>query len=149
MTSPVLTYETYIRASAQRVWQALTSAEFTSMYFYGTHVESTWKPGAPVKYFNEPGGTVAVDGEVLEADPPNKLVITWHVHYDDDARAEEPSRVSFHIEEMGEQTRLRIVHDEFPDNSVVPDSVREGWPWIIASLKSLLETGDALPAPAN
>lgn len=149
MTSPELIYETYIRASAERVWEALTSAEFTSQYFYATHVDSTWEPGAPVRYFNEPGGTVAVDGEVLEADPPNKLVITWHVQYDDNARAESPSRVSFRIEDLGEQTRLRIVHDEFPKDSVVPESVRDGWPWIIAGLKSLLETGEALPRPAS
>ncbi|MFQ5548168.1 MAG: SRPBCC family protein [Woeseia sp.] len=149
MTDTELIYETYIRASAERVWNALTSAEFTSQYFYGTHVESTWKPGAAVRYFNEPGGTVAVEGEVLEADPPNKLVISWHVLYDDDACTERPSRVSFYVEDLGEQTKLRIVHDDFPDDSVVPDSVRQGWPWIIAGLKSLLETGEALPSPAT
>ena len=149
MTSPELIHETYIRASAERVWEALTSAAFTSRYFHDTHIESTWQAGSPVKYYYEPGGRVAVEGKVLEAEPPNKLVITWHVLYDEAAKHESPSRVSFFIERLGEQTRLRIVHDDFPDGSVVPDSVSKGWPWIIASLKSLLETGDPLPQPSD
>lgn len=149
MPQPDLVYQTYIRASAEEIWRALTSPAFTSQYFHGTHVESTWEPGAPVTYRYAPGGDAAVDGEVLEAEPPHKLVISWHVLYNDQARREAPSRVTFLIEELKDQSRLRIVHDRFPADSVVPEGVRDGWPWIVASLKSLLETGTALPAVAS
>ena len=141
-------YETYIRAPAERVWQALTSPEFTSQYFHATHVESTWQPGAPVRYEYAPGGAVAVEGEVLEALPPSKLAITWHVLYNDDAKVEAPSRVTFELETLDGQTRLRITHDRFVEGSVVQPEISKGWPWILSSLKSLLETGEALPPAA-
>ncbi|MDH3431111.1 MAG: SRPBCC domain-containing protein [Gammaproteobacteria bacterium] len=139
-------YETYINASQQEVWQALTNAEFTSQYFHATHVDSTWEAGAAVNY-RYASGDVAVEGEVIEVDPPNKLVISWHVLYDEAAKAEQPSRVTFTLQDVNGQTRLRIVHDDFPANTVVLDGISEGWPWIVASLKSLLETGVALPPP--
>lgn len=145
MASPDFIYETYIRATAEDVWKALTTAEFTAQYFHATCVESSWQAGDPVYYRYAEGGGVAVEGEVLEADPPHTLVISWHVLYDDAAKKEAPSRVAFQIEAMNEQTRLRIVHDRFPENSVVFDGIQSGWPWIIAGLKSLLETGEALP----
>lgn len=141
-------YETWIRAPKQRVWAALTTAEFTSQYFHATHIESDWKPGAAVFFRNAPDGDIAVDGEVLEIDPPNKLVISWHVRYDKQAAKEAPSRVTFSLEESNGQTRLRIVHDRFPEGSVLFDRVSEGWPWIVSGLKSLLETGEALPPAA-
>lgn len=145
MASPDFVYETYIRATAADVWKALTSPEFTAQYFHATRVDSTWRPGEPVYYRYADGGDVAVEGEVIEADPPNTLIMSWHVLYDEQAKQEAASRVTFHIEALNEQTRLRIVHDRFPDASVVYDGIRSGWPWIIAGLKSLLETGEALP----
>ncbi len=148
MTGPEFVYETYIRATPDDVWRALTSPEFTSRYFYATRVESSWLPGEPVYYRYEDGETTAVEGKVIEADPPRKLVISWHVLYEEAAMKEAPSRVTFLLEAMNEQTRLRIVHDRFPEDSVVFDGIRSGWPWILAGLKSLLETGEALP-PSN
>ena len=139
-------YETYINAPQDRVWEALTNAEFTSKYFYATHVESTWETDASVNY-RYASGDVAVEGKVVEVDPPNKLVITWHVLYDEAAKTEEPSRVTFSLQETEGQTKLRIVHDQFPENTVLLSRISEGWPWIFASLKSLLETGRALPIP--
>lgn len=149
MSSPEFVYETYIRASAENIWEALTNPEFTARYFHATRVESTWKKGDPVVYRYASGDAVAVDGEVLDVEPPNKLVISWHVLYDDDAMKESPSRVSFHIESLDGQCRLRIVHDRFPEESVVYDGIRSGWPWIVSGLKSLLETGDPLPLAAS
>lgn len=146
MTGPEFVYETYIRAAPGDVWKALTSAEFTSRYFYATRVESSWQPGDPVYYRYEDGETAAVEGEVIDAEPPHRLVISWHVLYDEAAAKEAPSRVAFHLKAMNGQTRLRIVHDRFPGESVVFDGIRSGWPWILAGLKSLLETGEALPA---
>ncbi len=128
-----------------KVWEALTNPAFTAQYFYATRVESTWEAGAAVKYRYAKGGDVAVEGDVIEADPPNKLAISWHALYDEAAEKEAASRVTFTLEECDGQTRLRIVHDQFPEDSVVFGSIAEGWPWIIAGLKSLLETGAALP----
>lgn len=138
-------YETYIAAGIEQVWEALTNPEFTAQYFYATRVESTWQVGAAVRYRYADRDDVAVDGAVIEADPPNKLVISWHVLYDDEAVREAPSRVTFTLADSEGQTRLRIVHDDFPEGSVVFDNISQGWPWIIAGLKSLLETGEALP----
>jgi len=143
---PEFIYETYIRASAEEVWKALTDPEFTRQYFYATAIESTWHVGAPVRYEGDNG--TAVDGEILEIVSGEKLSMSWHVLYDEKAINEEPSRVTFSIETLNDQTKLRIVHDRFPSGSVVLESISQGWPWIIASLKSLLETGTALPAAA-
>jgi uncharacterized protein YndB with AHSA1/START domain len=93
-------------------------------------------------------GRSAVEGEVLECEPEKRLAITWHVLYDDDAAVEEPSRVIYEIDALEGQVRLRVTHDRFPEPTVVRDHVVAGWPWIIASLKSLLETGTSLPEAA-
>ncbi len=138
MNNKEFAYETYINAPKVRVWEALTNPAFTAQYFYATRVESMWEDGAAVKYRYAKGGDI-------EADPPNKLAISWHALYDEAAEKEAPSRVTFTLEERDGQTRLRIVHDQFPKESVVFSSIAEGWPWIIAGLKSLLETGAALP----
>ncbi|MDH3337378.1 MAG: SRPBCC domain-containing protein [Gammaproteobacteria bacterium] len=147
MNNKEFAYQTYINAPREKVWEALTNAEFTAKYFYATRVQSTWDPGAVVEYLNASGDDVVVEGKVIEADAPDKLVITWHVLYDEAAMKEAPSRVTFSLEDVGGQTRLRIVHDQFPEDTVLFDSISDGWPWILASLKSLLETGDALPLP--
>lgn len=141
-------YQTVIRAPKERVWQALISPEFTSRYFHATHIDSTWEPGAPVYYRYSEDGDIAVDGEVIEFDPPQRLVISWHVRYDERAIREAPSRVTFTLNETNDQTRLKIVHDQFPEETIVFEGIAEGWPWILSSLKSLLETGEALPPEA-
>lgn len=147
MSNPQFVYETYIRADAAKVWEALTSETFTCRYFHATHVRSTWKVGEPVVY-HYADGRKAVEGQVLECDPPNRLAITWHVLYDADAAQEAPSRVVFEIEPLPGQVRFRVTHDHFPQPTVVHDRIAQGWPWILASLKSLLETGESLPAAA-
>ena len=149
MAGPELVFETFIRAPADRIWTALTSAEFTSRYFFATRVESTWETGADVVYRSTADGEPAVEGKVLEADPPHRLVLSWHVLHSAEAATEPPSRVTYEIEELSGRCRLRIVHDRFPADSVVPELVTDGWPYIAASLKSLLETGEALPARAS
>ena len=148
MKKKTFVYATYVRASAERVWQALTSPEFTAQYFHATRVDSTWRVGDPVRYLMADTNELAVDGEVLVSEAPTRLVISWHVLYNAAASKEPPSRVSFEIEELSGQTRLTVTHDQFPDDTVVFDGIQQGWPWIIASLKSLLETGEALPPEA-
>lgn len=133
----------YIKASAERVWQGITSAEFTQRYFHNTDVESTWTVGASVTFYNQ-DKTVAVTGTVLESSPPDKLSFTWQIHYNPEAEKETPSRVTFELQEINDATRLTLVHDQFPDGSIVLPSISEGWPAILSNLKTLLETNDVM-----
>lgn len=147
MSAPRHVFVVYIRTTPDKLWEAITSPDFTVQYFHGTRIESDWAPGSPVWYRNA-DGSAAVDGEVLEAEVGRRLAITWHVNYDAEASRERPSRVSFEIEAVGpEQCRLTVVHDDFDGETRTYQGVGEGWPWILHSLKSLLETGTALPAP--
>jgi uncharacterized protein YndB with AHSA1/START domain len=148
MSRPVYVYDTFIAAAAERIWSALTAAEFTRQYFYATSVQSDWRLGSSVVY-RMPDGSTAVEGEVLESDPPRRLVITWRPLYDAAMAAEPPSRVTFEIEALEGACRLRVTHDRFEEGSAVYENVRQGWSAILCSLKSLLETGEPLPLAGN
>jgi uncharacterized protein YndB with AHSA1/START domain/DNA-binding transcriptional ArsR family regulator len=140
-------YQVFIKAPAEKVWQAITEEEFTVRYFYGARTESAWKPGSKYSSYNAEKTAVMVDGEILEADPPRKLVQTWHVLYDQEMAGEKPSRVTWEIEPReGGVSKLTVVHDEFPAGSKTYDSVAGGWPWVLSGLKTLLETGEPLGA---
>ena len=149
MQKPEFIYEIYIRADPATVWQALTTPAFTAQYFHATHIESDWKPGSEVLYRYEPDGRIAVSGTVIACEPPRRLEISWLIHYDNASHAEGHSRVCFELEPLHDQVRLRITHDRFPQNSVVLPAITSGWPWILCSLKSLLETHTPLAAAAG
>lgn len=141
-------YEIYIRADARKIWHALTQPDFTAQYFHATRVESDWKVGSKVVY-RLPDDTLAVDGEVLEVDPPNRLVITWRALYSEEFSREGYSKVVFEIATVDEFVcKLSVTHNEFPQGSKLYEHV-QGWVAIISSLKSLLETGEAMPLPQN
>lgn len=133
----------YIQAAPEAVWEGLTSAEFTRRYFHGTDIESDWQPGSEVIYYN-PDRSIAVKGEVLEADYPRVLSFTWHVHYNPEAQAEGATRVRFTLEPVEGATKLTLVHDRFVENSVLFESISGGWIAILSNLKTLLETGEAM-----
>ena len=139
MSEAGFVYEIYIRAPVETVWRALTESSFTAQYFHATHVESDWQPGSPV-YFRYADGEIAVSGEVIRCEKPHYLEISWVVHYDPAKQEEGASRVCFALEQRQQQTLLRVTHDGFSANSTVLPSIREGWPWILSGLKSLLET---------
>lgn len=145
MTRPSFVYVTYIATTPERLWQALTSAEFTEHYLFGRRVESTWEVGAPVRYWKsgEPG-VLSDSGQVLVADRPRRLSYTWRVEFDESLRREGHSRVTFDIEPLGGEVKLTVVHEEMPEGSMVFRGISQGWPKSLASLKSLLETGRAL-----
>ncbi|HKW46373.1 MAG TPA: SRPBCC family protein [Gemmatimonadaceae bacterium] len=143
MSKPAFVYVTYIATSAERLWQALTSAEFTERYMFGRRVESTWKVGAPVRYIGREGA-LSDSGEVLEADPPRRLVFTWRVEFDDALRQEGYSTVTFELEQLGGEVKLTVIHGDLREESGVLKGISMGWPKAIASLKSLLETGRPL-----
>jgi uncharacterized protein YndB with AHSA1/START domain/DNA-binding transcriptional ArsR family regulator len=136
-------FQIYIRCTPEQLWDGITSSALTKRYFHETTIESTWEPGASVVYRNDDGSR-AVEGEVIACDRPRTLSYSWRVLYDSQAAKETPSRVAWEIEAMGESCRLTLTHDEFPEGSVVFDNVGEGWPPLLSSLKSLIETGEPL-----
>src|SRR3954453_2777523 len=160
---PSFVYTTYIQTTAEELWQALTDPEFTLRY-WGITFESDWKPGSPMTW-NMRGAKVPVaDPEqvILEADPPRRLSYTWHaftpelaaaldVPEETQARiaAERRSKVTFEIEQVGEVVKLTVVHDGFEPDSLMASLVTGGWPTVLASLKTLLETGESLPPIAE
>lgn len=156
MESPTFVYTTYIRTSPERLWQALTDPTFTRRWWQTTF-ETDWAPGSPMVWDNH--GILIADPEqvVLEADPFRKLSYTWHtftpelnerLQLPDEVFAklskERRSRVSFDIEPLADTVKLTVVHDEFEPGSTAATMVRNGWPALLSSLKTLLETGEPL-----
>lgn len=140
-TRPAQVYTVFIRASRERVWDAITKPEFTHKYFFGSEPRSTWKPGARLEWNEHGTGRSLVDGEVIEFKPPARLVHTWKVLYDDELKSEAASRVTYELEETDGITKLTTIHDDFAPNSKVYDNVAGGWPYVLSGLKTLIETG--------
>jgi uncharacterized protein YndB with AHSA1/START domain/DNA-binding transcriptional ArsR family regulator len=137
--APKHVYEVYIAATPERVWQALTDSELTKQYYYGNTVESDWKPGSPMVYRN-PDGSESIVCEIVEADPPRRLVHTFFFPGTD----ESPSRCTWTIEARGEASLLVLTHDEFDGETTTYRSVAHGWVPVLSGLKTLLETGRPL-----
>jgi uncharacterized protein YndB with AHSA1/START domain len=143
MSESKFVYVTYIRTTAEKLWQALTDAEFNRKYWFGCHQESQWKRGAEWKLIGA-DGLLFDSGEVLEIDPPRRLVLKWRNEFLPELKADGWSRCVFDIETDGELAKLTVTHTtEHP--SLLVDKVSIGWPKILSSLKSLLETGHPLP----
>ena len=144
---PKLVYELFIKASPEQVWAAITTPEFTSRYFHGARVTSDLKPGSPFNYLTPDGGSTMVEGEVLESDPPRRLVHTWNAIWDEKVRSETPSRLTWELTGVTDgMTKLTVIHDEFGGETETYKQVSGGWNWILSNLKTLLETGETLPA---
>jgi uncharacterized protein YndB with AHSA1/START domain len=145
---PAHVYEVHIRTTPERLWAAITSPEYTRRYFYGGWYESTWVAGtAYCTRLND--GTTPFEGTLLEVDPPRRLAYTFHYVGDEDTRPERPSRVTWEIAPLGESCKLTVVHDEFAEGETITfTKVGGGWPFILANLKSVLETGEPLQVGA-
>ena len=141
-------YVTYIRTTPKKLWRALTDPKFTRQYWCGTSSESTWKAGAEWKLMI-PDGRVGDAGEVVEVDPPKRLVLKWRNEFRPHLKAEGYSRATFDLEPDGDMVKLTILHEMNRPGSQFIDAVSSGWPLILASLKSLLETGHPLEATRN
>lgn len=142
-------YEIFITAPRQRVWDALVEEEDTTRYFHGTRFESTFEPGSP--YLNRIVVTdrPAVDGVIEEFDPPNRLVMTWHVLYDEEMSREPASRVEWMLTDAnadGSVTRVTLRHGDLALSPKTWAGVRLGWVGVLDGLKTLLETGEPMPA---
>jgi uncharacterized protein YndB with AHSA1/START domain len=140
---PKFVYVTYIASTAEKVFEALTDASISKQFWFGFHVESDWKAGSP--FALKRGDTIMDSGVVLLCEPPHRLSYTWHPEYQSH-RHERPSRVLFEIEQLPGQVKLTVTHDDFDDGSRVFESISGGWPLVLSSLKSMLETGTALAA---
>jgi uncharacterized protein YndB with AHSA1/START domain len=137
-------YVTYIRTTPQKLWDALTKPEFLKQYWFNMTQESEWKPGSSWKMLFE-DGRVADAGEILESDPPRRLVIKWRNEFRPELTAEGYSRCVYDIVPDGGITRLTITHSIDVDNAKIIEAVSGGWPRILSSLKTFLEGGTPLP----
>ena len=138
-------YQVFIRAGIEEVWQAIVDPAFTSRYFFGTAVESSFRAGGELRY-RMPDGSIAVDGTVEVCEPPHRLVHTWRVLYDPALTDEPASRVEWLLEPAGEGvTRLRVLHGDLARSPLTWANVKDGWVVVLDSLKSLLESGTPLP----
>jgi uncharacterized protein YndB with AHSA1/START domain len=144
MAKTTFVYVTYIRTTPEKLWAALTEPEFTRQYWFGVHLESEWKPGSPWKMIAA-DGKVYDAGEILESDPPRRMVIKWRNEWKPEFKAEGYSRCTMELEPMGETVKLSITHEMDREHSkFIEQGVSGGWPKILANLKSLLETGSVL-----
>ena len=157
MDRPSFVYTTYIRTTPERLWQALTDPAFTERY-WGITFDSDWKPGSTITW-HERGVTIEdPDQVVIESEPGRRLSYAWNsfppeltktFRLTEEARqqlaAEPRSKVTFEIEQFDEQVKLTVIHDGLVPDGMTGSLISQGWPRVIANLKTLLETGDALP----
>ena len=146
---PTTVYTIYIAATPERVWQALTSAEFSRQYFFGNAVEIELKIGGAY-LVRTPDGSPHISGEVIACDPPRRLSVTFNVNWPALVEKLGPTLVTYEIEPAGDVVKLTMTeaHDRPIDDDILSGG-REGWPAILSSLKSLLETGRALTIPMS
>ncbi len=140
MDKPKVVYVTYISSTPEKVWNALLDAEMTKLYWGHSRNVSDWKAGSTWRHEDYADSSlVDVVGKVVESSPPKRLVLTWGkpAHADNPAKH---SRVTFEIEPFFDAVKLTVVHDEFEPGFDIT-AVSQGWPGILSSLKTLLETG--------
>lgn len=160
MNDTEFVYTTYINTTPEHLWQALTDPAFTRRY-WGAVLHTDWAVGSPMTW-EQDGVTIADPAQVvLESEPPHRLSYTWQTITPEfaekfglgdevftKAARERRSKVMFAIEPAGQMVKLTVMHDGFDPGSAVLEGISEGWPAILANLKTLLETGDTLPVPA-
>jgi uncharacterized protein YndB with AHSA1/START domain/predicted transcriptional regulator len=138
-------YVVYIRTTADALWRALTEPELTRQYFHGTDFRSSLRLGESIEYVLTRDGEsrVAVRGEILVIEPPQRLSYTFRFASNDDP----PTEVHYEIEPVGEMVKLTVRHVGFPGENATYRDTQEGWPPILSGLKTLLETGTPLVFP--
>jgi uncharacterized protein YndB with AHSA1/START domain len=139
-------FETYIKTTPERLWEAITDPELRAKYSFGVRTDSDWTPGSPYKA-SVPGVIDIADGENLEVDPPRRLVQSFRALWSDDVKRAGTSRVTWEIEPVGSSCRLRVTHDQLADDA--NSELYGGWPMILSGLKTLLETGELLDTPGS
>jgi uncharacterized protein YndB with AHSA1/START domain/biotin operon repressor len=138
-------FEIYICTTPERLWEAITDPDIRSNYTFGARVTSNWTPGSRVE-MSSPEGPLG-EGEVLEVDPPRRLVHTLMALWSDEVKAEGTSRVTWEIEQIEDSCRLLVTHDQMRDGA--NDQIYGGWPMILSGLKTWLESGELLTTPGS
>jgi uncharacterized protein YndB with AHSA1/START domain len=150
MPRSTFVYVSYIRTTPDELWSALTDAEFMKEYWFGVHCECEWTAGSSWKMVHA-DGKISDAGEIVEADPPRRLVIRWRHVDKPDLKAEGDSLCTMELEPSGPSVKLSITHTIEHERSKLIVAVSGGWPKIISNLKSLLETGTPVmqePSPS-
>jgi uncharacterized protein YndB with AHSA1/START domain len=153
MARSTFVYVSYIRTTPEMLWSALTDPEFMNQYWFGCHCESEWRAGSSWKLVSG-DGLVLDAGEVVEAEPPRRLVIRWQHQNKPELKAEGASQCTMELEASGTAVKLSITHTIEREPSKLITAVSGGWPKVISNLKSLLETGsialqEAYPASSQ
>ena len=140
-------FEIYVRATPERLWEAITDPDIRARYQFGVRVDSAWTPGAAIAltHANAPGPLG--EGEVLEVDPPRRLVHTMRALWSDEVAGAGFSRVTWEITQVEDSCRLLLTHDELPEGASA--EIYGGWPMILSGLKTWLESGEQLTTPGS
>ncbi|WIY82025.1 SRPBCC domain-containing protein [Propionimicrobium sp. PCR01-08-3] len=144
-TAPQI-YRIFIKASADAIWDAIVTPEFTAKYFYGSHVETSGEVGTPFRYRSPDGTSLWGDETVLESEPPHRLVVGWRSLFSPDAVDEPASRVTWQIDDQANGTcMVTVIHDQLDESPHTAAGVfGAGWMLVLSGLKTLLETGESL-----
>jgi uncharacterized protein YndB with AHSA1/START domain/biotin operon repressor len=138
-------FEIYIKTTPERLWEAITDSEIRSKYQFGATVTSDWTPGS--RFQMSAGDFPLGDGEILEVDPPRRLVQTMVALWGEDVKSEGTSRITWEIEQVEDSCRLTVTHDQLREGA--NEQLYGGWPMILSGLKTWLETGETLTTPGS
>jgi DNA-binding transcriptional ArsR family regulator/uncharacterized protein YndB with AHSA1/START domain len=140
-------FEIYVKTTPERLWEAITDDQLRRKYSFGVGVSSDWTPGSSIETFHPGAGMPIGEGEILEAEPPLRLVHSFTALWSDEVKREGSSRVTWEIEPVGDSCRLTLTHDQLREDA--NSELYGGWPMILSGLKTLLETGETLTTPGS
>jgi uncharacterized protein YndB with AHSA1/START domain len=140
-------FEIYIKTTPERLWEAITDSAIRSKYNFGSRISSDWTPGSRYEMTHPGADGPLGEGEILEVDPPRRLVHTMVALWSEDVKSEGTSRVTWEIEPIGDSCRLTLTHDQLREGA--NDELYGGWPMILSGLKTWLETGESLTTPGS
>src|ERR1700684_896107 len=140
-------FEVYIKTTPERLWEAITDDEMRRKYSFGVGVRSDWTIGSAIETSHPDAGIAVGEGEILEVDPPRRLVHSFTAVWSDEVKSEGASRVTWEIEPVGDSCRLTLTHDRLREHA--NSELYGGWPMILSGLKTLLETGETLTTPGS
>ena len=140
-------FEIYIKTTPELLWDAIINPALRAKYNFGASIASDWKPGSHYTMSARNGTVILGEGEILEVDPPRRLVQTMTALWDEDVKREGVSRITWEIKAVGDSCRLTVTHDQLREGG--NDQIYGGWPMILSGLKTLLETGELLTTPGS
>lgn len=148
MSGSRFVYVTYIRTTPEKLWAALTEPDLTRLWWCETWQDCTWTKGASWTAMI-PDGRIADSGVILEIDRPRRLVFTWENQFVPEMKLEGHSTCTYDLEVVGDSVKFTLTYEIGLAKSLLIGAVSEGWPHLLASLKSLLETGKPLAETAK